>query len=190
MPDTTRLSTHYTVAKYNHLVKQCDRSEISKLFLERFTERYFAPIDSAPREKKHGFCTMAISCLIIEALESFFNGWENTRARGRGEDAFRRFFHRTNGLAVLVPHAHDFYWHVRCGILHQAETTGGWHIRRSGPLFSERSLTVNATKFHGCVEESLRAYAHDLEVSGWDEEIWVNFRKKMKQVCENCSASP
>ncbi len=70
---------------------------------------------------------MAISCLMIGALESFWQGWADARQRSR--EAFRSFFQRCAGqgleLDIFTKLADDFYEGVRCGILHQAETTSG-----------------------------------------------------------------
>jgi len=49
----------------------------------RFAERYLDPILDSP--KRHGFAMMAICCLMVEALESFRNGWSKTSDKGGGE---------------------------------------------------------------------------------------------------------
>jgi hypothetical protein len=68
---------------------------------------------------------MAVSCLMIEALECFRQGWIDTKERGKGAQAFRLFFDTAEPLKEFRGYAPAFYTHVRCGILHQAETTGG-----------------------------------------------------------------
>ena len=132
---------------------------------------------------------MAICCLMIEALESFWRGWSDTR--GRSGEAFRSFFRRcleqNLELGVFSQQADDFYEGVRCGILHQAETTRGWRIRRKGPLFDQSTKTINATKFHDQLENALKRYCDELKQSEWDSEIWCNLREKMKRVIENCN---
>jgi len=187
MPDTTQLSKNYSVAQYKKLeaAQPPNKAEIAKFFGERFTERYITPINAAGRPHKHGFCTMAVSCLMIEALESFWCGWPDTEHRS--QLAFCQFFQRTPALSAFFGFVPQFYKNVRCGILHQAETTGGWHIERQGELFEPKMLTINATKFHAEVGESLSAHARLLISSDWDSELWTNFRNKMKQVCKNCS---
>ena len=44
------------------------------------------------------------------------------------------FFDVESAFAPFRGHVRDFYKGVRCGILHQAETTMGWRIRRDGDL--------------------------------------------------------
>jgi hypothetical protein len=193
MADTTKLSKNYKVSDYKDLIKKLDaaqppndgefKAEIAKFFVERFTERYITPINAAGLGK-HGFCTMAVSCLMIEALESFWNGWPDTDKEGRsGRNAFRQFFQRTPALSVFL--GTDFYKNVRCGILHQAETTGGWTVNRRGRLLD--GLSIDASKFHKAVEASLRDYAKLLEAEDHrNSERWTFFKKKMKHVCDNC----
>lgn len=147
MIEDTKLSRSVTVARYRELKERRDRKEIAKFIRDRFSERYIEPLRGS---RKHGFCTMAICCLMIEALESFWQGWSD--AKGKSEEAFRHFFERCSEqnleLQVFSPIAKDFYKGVRCGILHQAETTNGWRIRRAGPLFDPETKTINATRFH------------------------------------------
>ena len=69
---------------------------------------------------------------MIESLISFRRGW--SASEEKGGKVFEAFFgthEQFNGLALV---ANRFYGHVRNGLLHQAETTGGWRIRRDGGL--------------------------------------------------------
>ena len=125
---------------------------------------------------------------MIEALESFWQGWPNTNRRSRA--AFRSFFQRCSNqgleLGMFSNLADDFYNGVRCGILHQAETTNGWRIRRKGSLFEPTTKTINATLFHDELEKALGRYVETLKQSDWESEIWRNLRKKMDAVLKNC----
>lgn len=181
------LSSSVTVSDYRQFEADKDRRKIATFIWERFTERYIKPLRVDPT-KKHGFCTMAICCLMIEALESFWEGWPDTDRRS--EKAFNSFFRRCSKnkseLGIFFDQANNFYKGVRCGILHQAETTKGWRIRREGSLFNHSAKTVNATRFHDELEKALRFYCDTLEQWDWDSEVWRNLRKKMKVVIENC----
>ncbi|ACL26653.1 hypothetical protein [Chloroflexus aggregans] len=185
--DEVLLSSSVTVKKYRELEKAQDREGIANFILERFTERYITPIDSTDKkhglctstdkeqkhgfckstdknDKKHGFCTMAICCLMIEALESFWQGWEDTK--GKSETAFHEFFQRCSrnnlALGAFKDVADDFYTGVRCGILHQAETTNGWRIRRKDLLYDPEQKIINATAFHRELQNALKAYCEEL----------------------------
>jgi hypothetical protein len=88
---------------------------------------------------------------------------------------------------VFRGHASSFYKHVRCGILHQGETTGGWHIHRKNELFNTNTKHINATAFHDALEVSLEEYCSTLKSSDWSQDVWKNLRKKMKTICDNCT---
>jgi hypothetical protein len=184
-PHDTRLSSKVSISDYLELEKAKDKNQIVVFVRERFTERYITPLKGDPK-RKHGFCTMAICCLMIEALESFWQGWKDSN--GRSKSAFNSFFHRNQNLNVFCNCANDFYYNVRCGILHQAETKNGWHIRRKGPIFDLETKKINATKFHKAMEECLKYYCNELKKSDWNSKIWEDFRKKMEVIIANCKS--
>jgi len=177
-----RLSSSCTVGQYRDHVAARDRSTIANFVLERFSERYLRPIGISP-EHKNGFTMMAVSCLMIESLESFRRGWPDTRHKS--QTAFQSFFSHWQEFDVFRPVSAGFYEHVRCGLLHQAETTGGWRIIRRGPLLAGR--TINATRFVAALAGTLRTYSAELRQSQWDSEIWKNFRRKMDAICSNAT---
>jgi len=185
--DKVLLSKEITVKKYKDLVNKQDKEGIAQFIFDRFDERYIAPLKSIPKKKKNGFCIMANCCLMIEALESFYQGSENTK--GSGTETFKSFFNRVEEFRDLKDCSSEFYTHVRCGILHQAETTGGWRIIRRGPLFDSNKLTINATEFLNRLEEYLKKYSDNLRSKGWNSLRWKKLRKKMKSVIKNCERS-
>lgn len=178
----TLLSNKVSVADYRRMEHNQDREGISRFIRQRFTERYIDPVRKS--EAKHGFSIMAVSCLMIEALESFKQGWRSTHRKSR--ESFKKFFTGNHHLVEFEPLADEFYDHVRCGILHQAETTGGWKIRRRGPLFENSSKHINATEFLTRIERYLDEYCEHLITEPWDSETWRNLRNKMDTVCFNC----
>jgi hypothetical protein len=177
----TKLSSNVNVSKYLDFVENKDKASIISFIKNRFTERYILPFRD--NKSKHGFSMMAVSCLMIETLESFWNGWLNSK--NKSEKAFCYFFDRSNRLIDFRGYSKEFYKHVRCGILHQAETTGGWRITRKGELFNKLTKTINATEFIKILEEELSDYCNKLNNSHWDSEIWRNLRKKMNKICKN-----
>ncbi len=127
---------------------------------------------------------MAICCLCIESLECFRRGWRQTRRPH--EQVFRNFFDREQGFAPFRGYSKSFYANVRCGILHQAETTGGWRIWLKGLLFDSDRLTINASLFADELRKAIDHYVNELQDNDWDSDILVNFRKKMKSILDNC----
>ena len=180
-PDKIELAKGITIAQYRELVVGRKKDEIADFIRQRFTERYITPLET---EKKNGFCIMAVCCLMIETLESFYHGWPNTK--NKSESAFCFFFDRNAQFSAFHGHAHNFYSHVRCGILHQGETTGGWLIRRGGHLFDSSSKTINATKFLNTLKSSLNNYCNDLKGAEWNDALWKNLRRKIDAIVKNC----
>lgn len=179
-PDSL-LSENTTVSQYLAMEQDKNTNAIATFIYQRFHERYLRSFET--NSKKNGFIMMASACLMIEALESFWNGWPKSPNSAL---AFCQFFDRNSRFSSLHGQSQEFYKHVRCGILHQGETTGGWHIRRDlHTLFDKRTKTIDATVFLREMEGSLSDYCGALGVAAWDSGLWKNFRKKMKDVCAN-----
>jgi len=79
----------------------------------------------------------------------------------------------------------QFYKHIRCGILHQAETTGGYSVVRDGPLFDPGKGSVNANKFLKALNSCLDKYLTELQANHVTSERWKAAVKKAKCICDN-----
>jgi len=179
----TKLSSTITVSNYRELEVAGDRKAIGKFICQRFDERYFRPIlDSS---NKHGFTMMAIGCLVIETLESFYQGRRDSVRISK--KMFRDFFNRETALKVFFSEDDWFYYKVRCGILHQAEIVGGWRVIRTGDLLNSVEKTINAKKFIQELQKILKNYEIQLQT---DELLWSNFKLKMDAICQNCQNPP
>jgi len=124
---------------------------------------------------------MASFCLLIETLQSFKEGLGDSN--GKSGELFQQFFNEEANFKEFKKTL--FYKHVRCGILHQGETTGGWKINRkpNTPLVNDKD--INANKFMKELKKSLKKYGSDLKAAEWDSEIWDNFRTKMRKIIKN-----
>ncbi len=208
--DTIELATGFTVGDYKAARDRAksgdvvEKNRIAEAIRLRFTERYITPAGHGGHpegtgpvtdpsckkkhgKKKNGFTMMAISCLMIEALESFRRGWANSNHKS--EAAFCYFFNTNDSFKELRGHCEQFYKNVRCGILHQAETTGGWRITRKqkAPIFeAEPLLTINAERFLESVSTVLNGFCDELKTAAWDSREWKNVVKKMNALCDNC----
>lgn len=179
--------TAVTVRDYAEMHRAKDRQKIADMISLRFTERYLDP--ALDNSKRHGFSILAIGCLMVEALESFRNGWKKTSGcPGGGAAVFRGFFQIHKEFKDLESVADNFYEHVRCGILHQAETSGGWRIDRSSPLFSLSGgvSRLSASEFGKRLRVVLGRYADDLAKAEWKDPIWKKTRKKLRYICRSC----
>lgn len=182
-------------------------------FIEhRLNHRYIRPLLHIPKEFKSGFLMMATSCLLIEALQSFYDGKNESndpnddaddKEKG-SEAAFRKFFENKNNkesfnefreFFPIEPPTKTrrkdrctFYKHIRCGILHQAETTGGCRILRKGPLFSREAKTIkiNANLFVKKLAVCLNKYIECLQTEECSSQLWKMARRKIEFICKNC----
>lgn len=184
-PDLTELASKFTVRDYKAARDAKQRERIAEGIRRRFTERYITPALDPP--KRNGFTMMAISCLMIEAFMSLRKGWKTSN--GKGEAAVCCFFDGADLFKEFRGHGQAFYKNVRCGILHQAETTGGWKIVRSGPLFDPGTDTINAARFLPNLKQVLDDFCDGLKTAAWDGPEWKNVCKKMNGICENCTKS-
>lgn len=179
---TTKLSSSITLAHYFELEQAEDRDALGKFIKARFEERYFKPLENS--QSKHGFTILAVACLVIETLESFYQGQADTRMQSK--KMFNDFFKRETQLNVFSSPNSWFFYDIRCGILHQGEARDGWRIWRKGPLLDTNNKTINATRFLQELKSAVIAYGNQLSS---DDECWQNFKKKMAAVCANCSAA-
>ncbi|MFZ6673452.1 hypothetical protein [Undibacterium sp. Xuan67W] len=178
MADSTKLSSSTSVADYKKWKAANDRERLTHFFVERYEERYFQPIDSS---YKHGFTMLAVACLVIETLESFYQGLTDTD--GKSKKMFRDFLARDTSLRVLGIAGDWFYKDIRCGILHQSESRGGWRILRSGPLLDTEKKAINASAILCALRQEVNKYAEKIQT---DEQLWEHFCRKMDAVCKNC----
>jgi hypothetical protein len=181
------LSSGVSISAYEQMEREMNKVGISDFVFIRLSERYLIPLENVPLKFKNGFSIMANACLLIETYESFRQGWKDTN--GPFLRPFDLFFEREPGFKDFkYGYSSKFYRNVRCGILHQGETTGGWKITRlkEAPIFNKVGKTINATKFFNELRKSLEAYRELLISSDWDDEVWVNCRKKISYIIENC----
>ncbi len=175
------------VRKWINTKDDNSKKELIQLLNHRFSQRYLIPLNDITIGLKSGFLIIAISCLMIEALESFFQGLPNTCRKSK--EIFKNYFSREARLFPgLAEVSAEFYINIRCAILHQAETDGGWRISRSNKdiLWNPESKIVNANRFLNAVSKSLSNYLTHLKEDDWDSEIWMNTTKKFGYICTNC----
>ena len=183
--DDIYLSSMVKVGQYREWESQRDTAAIAEFIRQRFDERFLVPFENIPSSLRSGFAQMAVCCLMIETLESFYKGWKGTGGV-KGEDVFEGFFTRVSYFHDFQSIGGKFFTHIRCGILHQAETTGGWLIRRNGVLVDPINKVVNADKFMQCLRKSLGDYCEELKAAKWNDKVWQKCRRKMNAIIEHC----
>lgn len=173
-----------TASQLGNWLTSHEKDKISDFILERFRERYFTPIYAIEQRKLNGFLIMGVSCLTLEALESFKKGWISTERHAR--EAFEGFLERESRFSELRLVGPGFYENVRCGILHRGETLGGWKIWLVGSLFQPKTLTVNAALFHRRLEQVLLEYVSELKEADFRSPVWKKARRRLSNLVANC----
>jgi len=183
------VNPNYSVDDYKKDIQMSSnesRSKIAENLKLRYLSRYIYPGKFSC--KKNGFNIMASCCLLIETLESFNSGW---RVVPNGTYAFCKFFNRVSDFKEFTGNdtPTTFYKNIRCGILHQGETTGGWRIRRDkSPMLNLEDKIINADRFLETLEKEVVSYFDKLKTLPRDSDMWQNFVKKMDYIIKNCGS--
>lgn len=178
------LTRTVTVGQAREWIKKKDDNSkdcLVKLIHHRFNNRYVKHLHGIDS----GFLKMAVACLMIETLESFRQGRKDTK--GKSEKMFEDFFATEEKFFPgFKDISSDFYASIRCGILHQAETTNAWRILRKDVLLDKTNKTINSTKFVGALNKSLDKYVNELKISDLNSTLWKNAMLKIEDICDNC----
>ena len=169
-------------------------------FEQRMKTRYLNPIQHIEAQANiegEGFAITAIICSMIEALESFYQGRSYRRPpKGtqlnqnteyfssqllfesflQNREPFKKHFSNI-GLAT------EFYENVRCAILHEAATRGGWKIRiDSNSLIEQQGnqWVLNRALFVQAVQKYMEGYKQELLSSIVLKEA---FMRKFDAIC-------
>lgn len=181
-----KLTANVTVGQCKHWMGKKDdfsKDKMIELVHHRFYNRYLKHAKSADS----GFLKMAIACLLIETIESFKQGLKNTK--GKSSKMFQDFFHSEKRHFPGFDAIHkDFFDNVRCGILHQAETTNAWRILLDGPLLDLSEKQINADQFVQGLEYSMTEYIDRLREHHFTNKLWKNTLFKLEDICDNCEA--
>ena len=133
-----------------------------QFYRTRIDTRYLHPMASIAafdNEEGDGFAMATLFCPLAEFLEAceqghnFDVGCDPTKTAatylynaGQAKDYFKAFF-KHPPFDKLVPAAYvdGFYRHVRCGLLHEARTKGGWMLSgelQPGVLIENKGGTI------------------------------------------------
>jgi len=162
---------------------------------KRITERFINPInklmeaedDSQPYEKTFGFAILALDCLLLETIQSFYEGITNSKGKSKG--IFIRFLTQQEGFKedfTTNQLAEDFYYKFRCGILHQTQTGSDTKVWSVGKLVSQSGnfLIINRVKFHQNIISVFNNYLTQLREKD-NSNLLKNFKVKMDYIARN-----
>lgn len=187
--DSDKKLIKITIRKYYDYLNQKDKDGISDFIYQRLSCRYLNPFlfdnEIFKNNYRNGFSIMANCCLLIETLQSFRNGWGDTHKKSKL--TFQQFLTTDKFFTELNTYQDDFYTNIRCGILHQGETKGGWKISRNfKKLFDSTTLTVDSLTFLNRLDKSLKNYCDDLKTEDWNSTTWKKCRTKLTKIIANC----
>ncbi len=181
-----KLSTNVTVGEVEEWIAEFDEESKNKLvdfIRSRFEERYILGVCGL---SNFGFLKVSVACYMIETLQCFKMGEENSDRQSRC--MFKCFFEEEESFSEFKDISDDFYYNVRCGILHQSETTNAWRILCNGPLVDTKAYTINADEFINALKKSLDVYLEKLRNANTkDEEVWKRLIKKLQSIIDNCN---
>jgi hypothetical protein len=167
-------------------------------FIERLKRRYLDPIAVLQENgtlSGEGFSIMAIQCSLIEFLESTRQGKSYRRPTkaqpldqyeySTSGDVFAAFLYQRQPFSNTFTEAsaEDFYVNVRCPLLHEARTKGGWRIWADGPS-SVVADTTEKKVFRNNFQTALFQYMNDFEAELVDsKELQDAFVRKFDSLC-------
>lgn len=162
-----------------------DWNSAIRMFEDRFNERYFDPIDLLINNpEKNGFAIMAINCLMVDAFYQFKHGDNTVDKNTRKYTSFllKEFKH----IIIDQDMALKFYKHIRCGILHSAQTKDGSMLstecENAVEYFKGKAcIKVNVVKFTAEMKNYFYDYTQRLKTG--DAKLRTNFITKMNYVC-------
>jgi len=160
----------------------------------RMTERYIDPVDILidHEKSKHfskrrfGFTILAIDCLLIETLQAFKDGNEETKWR-EGKSVFVNYLTQSSNLGKHFNKdlAAEFYLSYRNGILHQAQIKENHLVWSIGSVVDnlDDTMIINRTEFHKCLKKDFDEYLNILKDIN-SVELRSNFKYKMDTLCK------
>lgn len=174
-----------------------DWERMVEIFQDRIEGRFLKPVRLIANHvdigEFSGFSILALDCLIIETLNQFYSGLNETE--GEHKKAFWNFFKNSEFFKnhFTRKKAFTFYSHYRCGILHQAQTKGKSVVRidqrtmiQSVENDNSESLIVDRALFHKALEQEILSYMEKLKLGGNEnsEKLRSNFVKKINFICD------
>lgn len=172
--------------------------EAYKFFEERMFHRYICPAEQIQHNSSiigEGFSIMAILCTLIEALETFYDGlcykYDKPRknheyGNGKSEKMFVNFLSKREPFKQVFdePLAKEFYKNIRCPLLHEAATRGGWVIRIDTDSLIKKDIdkiVLNRKLFLDYMKKYIEDYKNILITSKQRKNAFI---RKMDCICK------
>jgi hypothetical protein len=186
--DKIKLAKNWTIGQVENALSQKRPDDLIRFLRDRYEERFFKPIElimkAKGNEQGYGFSAMALCSLLVETLESYWQGLPSTfkpelealhcrhipneyrvpRTEWKhGKEIFQSFFKRTEGIFGVI-NGEDFYANIRNGLLHQAQTKGGWTINKyQASTWDSKKKTVHRDRFEKGLKQAFKSYLAQLK---------------------------
>jgi len=175
----------------NERTKDLWREAFEEYFIKRLELRYLHPIKILQDNGTfagEGFSIMAILCSLIEFLESTYQGKIYKYIRkgqllganeySSSKEMFISFLKNRKPFISTFDEnlAKEFYENIRCGLLHEASTKGGWRIwatNNNGLLINKDSKIVYRNNFEIAIREYTEGYGRELQDSPERQEAFI-----------------
>lgn len=175
--------------------ESADWNKAIKIFKDRFETRFFQPIKALTNHADDnikfysGFTILSLDCLLIETFNQFYHGIDNSEDKFNPNcKTFKDFFERSKFFKNDFDTEEKisiFYQHIRCGLLHQAETKEHSKVNlKKSNLISLvnnngiKSIELNRREFHKRVSDYFYNYIEQLKDKN-ETTLRQNFKSKM-----------
>ncbi|MFI5093732.1 MAG: hypothetical protein ACHQIK_09845 [Candidatus Acidiferrales bacterium] len=201
-----QLARGWRASRVKFCLDQGKKRQLVDFLRQRFDERFFQPIKLLKRapgnSQGFGFAIMSICSLLVETIQSFRLGLPSTYDKDlrelhtynpppefqvpktewqNGHKAFVAFFSEPKHRKLFPGvNGAEFVRNIRNGLLHQAQTKGGWTITtRQKRLCTKGKRAINRNLFAARLEKAFRLYLRELRKAHWDDPLWKNTQRKI-----------
>ena len=184
------LSPMYTKDDYKRLNlstssdEKCWKQAVN-IFSDRIKGRFLSQIQTLSKDiNSNGFAIMALNCLLVETILQFEIGVNSTS--NCNSQQYSAFLHNSFPNAFTsIDSAIYFYRHIRCGILHSAQTKGKSKLTCDNSYivkYDGLDVTVSVQRFSNLLNDYFEDYKRKL-LDKNETDLRSNFIKKMGYVC-------
>ncbi|WP_300058098.1 hypothetical protein [uncultured Roseobacter sp.] len=203
--DSPQIAGHLTVQDWLERKSALECHPTSELWQKTFEEflekrlrtRYLDPVEMLATSGKNdgeGFLIVSIQCALIEFLAALRSGkayrhLSNGETLGPYEYAssirlFVCFLSSERPFSDWFPSnrkAETFYKNIRCGLLHEARTKGGWRIKTSREAcIDHENKIIDRDKLQNAINDYIHNYGKRLKE---DPDLQVAFIRKFDHLC-------
>ena len=186
--DALKISPRYDSEQWSALSKDNpqDWSRAVEILRDRLEGRFLRFVDNCISDPFSGFIVLAVDSLLAETLQQFRMG--ATSGKGKSQRYIETFLAGYRFQPDFDEGARThFYEDIRCGLLHQAEATEMWLVRRKQPHLLQpapagRGYILDVERFHDAVRASLDDYCTELTAPA-KNHLRINLWRKMDQIC-------